>query len=226
MTTPISSPTTPPPLKLDRISGGLYPRSPNVSVNKNVEWINSRGAWTFYIALILLNWMVLSTVMKPGESKSLQLFHLHFSTLTIGSTLTNTWIATSCENCVDVSGPLFSYVLLYATGLAWTYVHLIHGVLTYYLLHWHKGSPIDMDQGKYDKLTFWEQLDDGVQNTTNRKFFTAVPVVLFLLATHGSDYRRQPLGVNLAVVLVLVIAKFSGMHKVRLFGIGEVKYNA
>jgi len=29
--------------------------------------------------------MVLSTVMNPGESKSLQLFHLHFSTLTIGA---------------------------------------------------------------------------------------------------------------------------------------------
>lgn len=176
MTTPTTSPKTPPPLKLDRVSGGVYPRSPNVSVNKNVEWINSRGAWTFYIALILLNWLVLSTVMTPGY--------------------------------------------------AWTYVHLMHGVLTYYLLHWHKGSPIDMDQGKYDKLTFWEQLDDGVQNTTNRKFFTAVPVVLFLLATHGSDYRRQPLGVNLVVVLVLVVAKLSGMHKVRLFGIGEVKYTS
>jgi len=82
MTTPISSPKTPPPLKLDRVSGGVYPRSPNVSVNKNVEWINSRGAWTFYIALILLNWMVLSTVMNPGESK---LSHLHFSVLTIGA---------------------------------------------------------------------------------------------------------------------------------------------
>ena len=108
-------------------------------------------------------------------------------------------------------------------GFAWTYVHLIHGVVTYYLLHWHKGSPISMDQGRYDKLTFWEQLDDGVQNTVNRKFFTLVPAVLFLLATHGSDYRRQPLGLNLAVVLILVIAKFSSMHKVRLFGIGEVK---
>lgn len=112
-----------------------------------------------------------------------------------------------------------------AAGFAWTYAHLIHGVVTYYLLHWHKGSPIIADQGKYDKLTFWEQLDDGVQNTNNRKFFTLVPVVLFILATHGSDYRRQPLGLNLAVVLILVIAKFSSMHKVRLFGIGEVRYN-
>ena len=38
-------------------------------------------------------------------------------------------------------------------------------------------------------MTFWEQLDDGVQNTNNRKFLTLVPVVLFLLATHGTDYR-------------------------------------
>ena len=44
-------------------------------------------------------------------------------------------------------------------------------------------------QGKYDGMTFWEQLDDGVQNTNNRKVLTLVPVVLFLLATHGTDYR-------------------------------------
>ena len=103
--------------------------------------------------------------------------------------------------------------------MAWTYVHLVHGVASYFLLHWFKGSPIDMDQGKYDKLTFWEQLDDGVQNTANRKFFTAVPIVLFILAIHGSDFRRQPLGLNLAVVIVLTVAKMAGMHKVRIFGI-------
>lgn len=76
-------------------------------------------------------------------------------------------------------------------------------------------------QGKYDSLTFWEQLDDGVQNTNTRKFLTIVPVVLFLLATHGTDYRRQPLGLNLIVLLVLVIAKFPAMHKVRIFGINK-----
>lgn len=106
-------------------------------------------------------------------------------------------------------------------GLAWTYVHLLHGCISYYLFHWVKGSPIEMDQGKYDQLTFWEQLDDGVQNTDNRKFFTVVPVVLFLLATHGTDYRRQPLGLNLIVVIVLVVAKFSSLHKVRFFGINK-----
>ena len=212
-----------------------------VTTNKNVEWINAPGAWTFITALIILGWLLA---------------------------------------CLFVD-----------SGLAWTYVHLGHGVITYYLLHWNKGSPVQMDQvsshacmlpcqprlpmtpchdirllrqarekylqqsppyfqgrrltklcsrlqlkcclrpawhchcrtsvsrdamafnhmhmmpagpcrcasepsqrscalqGKYDGMTFWEQLDDGVQNTNNRKFLTLVPVVLFLLATHGTDYR-------------------------------------
>ena len=36
-------------------------------------------------------------------------------------------------------------------GMAWTYVHIGHGLITYYLFHWNKGSPIQDDQGKYDK---------------------------------------------------------------------------
>lgn len=109
MTTPISSPKTPSPLKLDRVSGGVYPRSPNVSVNKNVEWINSRGAWTFYIALILLNWIVLSTVMNPGESKLLHLFQLRFSILTIGAcTWQNRMVGGLMQDLRSCAGTLVS----------------------------------------------------------------------------------------------------------------------
>lgn len=106
-------------------------------------------------------------------------------------------------------------------GKAWTYVHLIHGVITFYLLHWNKGSPVQEDQGKWDALTFWEQLGDGVQGTLTRKIFSVVPVVLFLLATHGSDFRTQPLFLNLIVVIVLVVAKMPSMHKVRILGINR-----
>ena len=70
-------------------------------------------------------------------------------------------------------------------------------------------------------MTFWEQIDDGVQFTATRKFFTIVPVVLFLLATNSSDFRRQPLGINLIVVVVLLISKLSSMHKVRIMGINR-----
>ena len=141
------------------------------TTNKNVEWLNATGAWTFIVTLILLTWLVLSLVVDAG--------------------------------------------------MAWTYVHLLHGVVTYYLLHWNKGSPIEMDQGKYDSLTFWEQLDDGVQNTSNRKFFTIVPVVLFFLASHGTDFGRQPLGLNVIVLMVLLVAKLPSLHKVRILGINK-----
>lgn len=106
-------------------------------------------------------------------------------------------------------------------GLAWTYVHIGHGVITYYLLHWTKGSPSIEDQGKYDKLTFWEQVDNGTYGTKTRKFLTAVPIVLFVLATHGADFRKQPLGINLVVVIWLTLAKLPAFHKVRIMGINK-----
>jgi hypothetical protein len=49
----------------------------------------------------------------------------------------------------------------------------------------------------------------------------AAQVVLFLLASHGTDFGRQPLGLNLLVLLVLVIAKLPALHKVRILGINK-----
>lgn len=115
--------------------------------------------------------------------------------------------------------------LLGDAGLAWTYVHLLHGIITYYMFHWMKGTPFEDedqgDHGQYASLTFWEQLDNGTYGTHKRKLFTLVPAVLFLLATNGTDFRKQPLGLNLVVVCVLVIAKLPALHKVRFFGINK-----
>lgn len=100
-------------------------------------------------------------------------------------------------------------------------MHLVHGVVTYYLLHWSKGSAVMEDSGKYDALTFWEQLDSESYGTRNRKLFTVVPLLLFVLATHGTDFRKQPLGLNLGVVVVLLVAKLPVLHGVRFFGINR-----
>lgn len=118
-------------------------------------------------------------------------------------------------------GWLASAALLGDAGKAWTAIHLAHGALTFYLFHWMKGSPVGSDQGKYDGLTFWEQLDDGVQNTATRKFLIFLPALIFALASHGSDYSAQPLGLNLVVLAVLLVAKLPAMHTVRLFGINR-----
>lgn len=104
-------------------------------------------------------------------------------------------------------------------GTAWTIVHLAHFAVTYHFFHWKKGTPFSEDQGMYNKLTWWEQMDNGKQLTRNRKFLTVVPVVLYLIASHTTDYRNPWLFLNTIAVLVLVIAKFPNMHKVRILGI-------
>jgi hypothetical protein len=109
-----------------------------------------------------------------------------------------------------------------ASGVAWSYVHLLHFAITFYLLHWRKGSPFGEDQGIYDRLTMWEQIDDGVQFTRTKKFFTAVPVVLFLIASHATDYHDHPFfAINVVAVAILLLAKAPMLHKVRIFGINS-----
>jgi len=110
-------------------------------------------------------------------------------------------------------------VLNCSSGLAWTIVHLSHFLVTYHLFHWKKGTPFADDQGIYNRLTWWEQIDSGKQLTRNRKFLTVVPVVLYLIASHTTDYQHPMLFFNTLAVFVLVVAKFPHMHKVRIFGI-------
>ena len=52
--------------------------------------------------------------------------------------------------------------------------------LMFIFLHYIKGTPWEGgdDQGKFRLSTLWEQIDDGVQFTATRKFFTICPIVL------------------------------------------------
>ena len=66
-----------------------------------------------------------------------------------------------------------------------TYAHVRtrahHCQITLVLFHLTKGTPFDDDsQGKMRNLTFWEQIDGGVQFSATRKFLTAVPVLLYV----------------------------------------------
>eukprot|EP00246_Nothoceros_aenigmaticus_P016169 TRINITY_DN713_c0_g1_i1.p1 TRINITY_DN713_c0_g1~~TRINITY_DN713_c0_g1_i1.p1 ORF type:complete len:177 (-),score=13.80 TRINITY_DN713_c0_g1_i1:162-692(-) len=108
-----------------------------------------------------------------------------------------------------------------SAGTAWTAVNLMHAAVTYRFFHWKKGSPFAEDQGQYSMLTWWEQVDDGRQLTRNRKFLTVVPVVLYLIASHTTDYKMPWLIPNTIAVFVMVVAKFPNMHRVRIFGINS-----
>ncbi|THU65795.1 hypothetical protein C4D60_Mb05t07410 [Musa balbisiana] len=94
--------------------------------------------------------------------------------------------------------------------------------ITYHFFHWKKGTPFSDDQGIYNSLTWWEQIDNGKQLTRNRKFLTVVPVVLnnFVMLCCYFTTDPDPMRfLNTVAVIVLVIAKLPNMHKVRIFGI-------
>ncbi|RVW95372.1 hypothetical protein CK203_028749 [Vitis vinifera] len=181
-----------------------------------------------------------------------------------------------------------SLEILELDGLRYLNKDLHPAHVTYHFFHWKKGTPFAEDQGIYNRLTWWEQIDNGKQLTRNRKFLTVVPVVLkvsimvrllrievsngllgnngicvgilhrklgwqsrisiydllgchvrflkvdltkndtdspfvylnrYLIASHTTDYQHPMLFFNTLAVIVLVIAKFPNMHKVRIFGI-------
>ena len=65
---------------------------------------------------------------------------------------------------------------------SWSVINALHSALSFLMMHWLKGVPFAVhdgaDQGRYDKDTFWEQIDDGRQWTPSKKKFIIVPPVL------------------------------------------------
>ncbi|KAJ3300462.1 hypothetical protein HK104_000047 [Borealophlyctis nickersoniae] len=89
------------------------------------------------------------------------------------------------------------------------------------MFHWVIGTPFDINQNEYGGLTLWEQIDEGEQFTATKKYLTAIPIILFLLSTHYTHYDLPTFMINLASLIVVLIAKLPVMHKVRLFGINK-----
>lgn len=50
--------------------------------------------------------------------------------------------------------------------------------ITFWTLHWNRGTPVWEDQGEHIDQTVWEQIDNGVPWTRTRKMFMIVPIVL------------------------------------------------
>ncbi|KAL6871546.1 hypothetical protein ACP4OV_014375 [Aristida adscensionis] len=163
--------------------------APPVDVNKNTEWFMYPGVWTTYILLLFFAWLLVLSVSGCSPGAAWTVVNL-------------------AHFAVRPRPALLGLSPLRAPGI------------TYHFFHWKKGTPFAADdQGIYNRLTWWEQIDNGQQLTRNRKFLTVVPVVLYLIASHLTDYKQPMLFLNTVAVLVLVVAKLPNMHKVRIFGI-------
>ena len=152
----------------------------------------------------------------------------------IMSTGAGTFYITSC---VIVSVVLSFVVLNEDSTTNWaltmSYLNVAHGLITLYALHWTKGSVVEADQGEYDELTWWEQVDGGIYWTKTKRFLTIVPCVIFYITMHivhrditedVTLYYKYML-VNAGVTLVVLVPKMPFMHKARVFGINKTKYD-
>jgi len=99
-------------------------------------------------------------------------------------------------------------------------VSTIHAFLSFYFLHWVKGTPDNYSQGEWNGLTTWEQIDGGVSWTLIRKVLITIPTLLLLTTCYATDFDAFYLAVNCSLYTCLVlIPKTPLMHRVRLFGI-------
>ncbi|KAI0065772.1 Orm1 type endoplasmic reticulum protein [Artomyces pyxidatus] len=125
---------------------------------------------------------------------------------------------------VNRKGAWMIHVVLIATGkvvidtlpgmtqnVSWT-------TLSYLMFHWVTGIPFqnELHGGAYDDLTLWEQIDEGAQNTPSKKWLFSVPVGLFLLSTHYTNYDPWLFAINLSALIFTLIPKLPMAHRQRL----------
>jgi hypothetical protein len=117
--------------------------------------------------------------------------------------------------------PLPGLPLFFFNAPQWTVTSVAHGVFSFLAFHFNRGTPMWEDQNEFIDQTVWEQIDAGVPWTDTRKFLIVVPILLFLIVSHCTDYAVVDLAINLPVLVVLLVSKLPEMHGVRIFGINK-----
>jgi hypothetical protein len=118
------------------------------------------------------------------------------------------------------------FLMFFNLSRAWNISIWLHFFTQFFLMHWTKGTPFgDMDQKEMKHLTFYEQLENGVPWTPTKKFLMLFPVVVYLVGAHlnlrtGLTYHIW----HLPPTVVLVVAKLPELHRVRLFGINDKRW--
>lgn len=113
---------------------------------------------------------------------------------------------------------LFDIIPGVSTETSWTLTNISYMFGSYLMFHYVRGVPFEFNAGAYDNLNMWEQIDNGDQYTPAKKFLLSVPIVLFLLSTHYTNYETSYFTINFLAVLGVVIPKLPSSHRMR-FGL-------
>lgn len=102
--------------------------------------------------------------------------------------------------------------------LSWTICNLSYCMVSYLMFHYVTGTPFGSSDhsGAYDDLTMWEQIDEGAQYTPAKKWLTSMPIGLFLISTHYTQYDPWAFAINVTSLLLVLVPKLPQMHRQRV----------
>lgn len=106
---------------------------------------------------------------------------------------------------------LFNIIPGVSQQTSWTLTNISYMFGSYLMFHYVRGVPFEFNAGAYDNLNMWEQIDNGDQYTPSKKFLLSVPIVLFLLSTHYTQYDLTYFTINFLAVLGVVIPKLPSV---------------
>jgi hypothetical protein len=97
---------------------------------------------------------------------------------------------------------------------SWTLTNISYMFGSFLMFHWVRGIPFEFNAGAYDNLNMWEQIDNGDQYTPAKKFLLCVPIVLFLLSTHYTNFDLTHFTINFLATLAVVIPKLPFVRSI------------
>lgn len=102
--------------------------------------------------------------------------------------------------------------------MSWTFVNLLYLIITTFVFHWATGVPFQgyLHGGAYDELTLWEQIDEGAQYTPAKKWLISVPILLFLISTHYTQYNPWIFAINITALIISLVPKLPQLHRQRV----------
>ncbi|KAE9445758.1 hypothetical protein C3L33_22344, partial [Rhododendron williamsianum] len=143
-------------------------------LNRNTEWFTYPGVWTTYILILFFSWLLVLSIFGCSPGMAWTIVNLSHFAVIPHSPLSFFMINWSLMAVDMFCNSLICFTLSCCVIQKCTFLFQV----TYHFFHWKKGTPFPDDQGIYNALTWWEQIDHGKQLTRNRKFLTVVPVVL------------------------------------------------
>jgi hypothetical protein len=106
---------------------------------------------------------------------------------------------------------LFDIIPGVSQETSWTLTNISYMFGSYLMFHHVRGVPFDFNNGAYDNLNMWEQIDDGAQYTPTKKFLLMVPIALFLVSTHYTHYDLTYFIINTLATLAVIIPKLPAV---------------